>query len=78
VINLDANTLEIYKGFWTAPNLVGNRYGIAAPNGDYYACELIKEIHFGDLTEEWIDELKIALEDTKCANIRTNPNRNEE
>ena len=54
VINLDTNTLEIYRGFQHEPD--DNRYYINEPSDNigagYYNCKLIKTLPFSEVTED--------------------------
>lgn len=51
IINLDNNTLEIYKGFQETPEI--NRYYVEEPLNEFefYNCKLMKEINFSDLKD---------------------------
>ena len=56
IINLDNNTLEIYRGFQKTPN--NNRYKINKSKEGYYNCALIKEIPFEDLKDFSMETLE--------------------
>lgn len=61
IINLDAFTFEVYKGFQDKPHKAG-RYAKAKPytsgsGTKYYACALVAEIPFETLNKHWMDRL---------------------
>ena len=56
IINLDENTLEIYKGFQKAPHDCG-RYSDRKPNQDgYYPCKLVATFKLCDIPMDWINK----------------------
>jgi len=61
IINLDNETLEIYKGFQSDPHNKG-RYANYVPEDkgsdrtEYYACALVKVYPLNEIPENWISD----------------------
>lgn len=55
VVNLDAETLEIYKGYQKKSHGKG-RYS-EKRDAEYWGCALVKEIPFAELDDTWVDTL---------------------
>ena len=51
IVNLDDQTLEIYRGFQGEPHQAG-RYANGEADRGYYPCALIKAIPFADLPDD--------------------------
>lgn len=56
VVDLDADTLEVYRGFQEAPHTDG-RWASEEPAKGYFPCRLVRTLPLAGLTDAWIAEM---------------------
>jgi len=57
IVNLDEETLEIYRGFQEKPHTFG-RYATNTTASKYYPCAIVATFSLTDIPENWTDRVK--------------------